>query len=87
MIALHLDAVARQRIERRLLETYHGSLIRSGVSDISLDELWLEYRRCVVRNLTFPIIYWRRGFPRERWRYRLDCALAAYRDLNAAELL
>jgi len=40
-----------------------------------------------VRNLTIPIIFWARGMPREGWRHRLDCALAAYRDLDGSELL
>jgi thiamine kinase-like enzyme len=87
LIALHWDAPTRQRLERPLLRRYHQELIRSGISTYSFDDLVLDYRRCVVRNLTFPVIYWSRGFPRESWRYRLDCALAAYRDLDAAELL
>jgi hypothetical protein len=87
LIALHWDAPTRQQLERPLLWRYHQELIRSGISTYSFDDLVLDYRRCVVRNLTFPVIYWSRGFPRESWRYRLDCALAAYRDLDAAELL
>jgi hypothetical protein len=53
----------------------------------SFDDLWLDYRRCAVRNLTFPIINWSRGFAPEVWRDRLNCALAAYRDLGGHELL
>jgi hypothetical protein len=52
-----------------------------------LDDLWLDYRRCVVRNLTFPIILWARGLARGAWRHRLDCALTAFRELDAADLL
>jgi hypothetical protein len=40
-----------------------------------------------VRNLTFPIILWGRGLPPEAWRHRLECALAAYRDLGGDDFL
>lgn len=87
MIALHWDRATREELELPLLHFYHQELTRSGVGNYSFDDLFLDYRRCVVRNLTFPIIFWSRGFPRETWRHRLDFALAAYRDLDAAELL
>ena len=87
LMALHWDAATRQRLELPLLRLYHQELIRGGITTYSFADLFLEYRRCVVRNLTFPIIFWSRGFPRKAWRYRLDCALAAYHDLDASELL
>jgi len=87
MIALHWGPALRRDLERPLLQLYHGRLVTAGVSDYSFEELWLDYRRCVVRNLTFPIILWRRGLPAEAWRHRLDCAIAAYRDLDCDELL
>lgn len=87
MIALHWDRAVRQQLELPLLRFYHAELIDAGIRNYSFDDLLLEYRRCVVRNLTFPLILWARGNPREAWRHRLDCALAAYRDLNAEELL
>jgi aminoglycoside phosphotransferase (APT) family kinase protein len=87
LIALHCDRTARQQIELPLLHSYHEELLNSGISNYSFDDLLLDYRRCLVRNLTFPIILWSRGLPREAWRHRLDCALAAFRDLDAAELL
>jgi len=87
MMALHWDRSVRQKLEFQLLHRYHDELVKAGISNYSFDDLLLDYRRCVVRNLTFPIIFWSRSFPRESWRYRLDCALAAYRDLNGAELL
>ena len=87
MIALHWSPALRQGLERPLLHLYHRRLAESGVSDYSFDDLWLDYRRCIVRNLTFPIILWGRGLPAEAWRHRLDCALAAYRDLGGDEFL
>ena len=87
LIALHWSPALRKEVERSLLDLYHRRLADDGVTGYSFDDLWLDYRRCVVRNLTFPIILWRRGLPAEAWRGRLDCALAAYRDLEADELL
>ena len=87
MIGLHWDRAAREQLELHLLHFYHQELLSAGVSGYSFDDLMLDYRRCLVRNLTFPIIAWSRGVPREEWRNRLDYALAAYRDHDAAELL
>ena len=87
MIGLHWDRAVRQELERQLLHFYHEELNRKGVSNYSLEDLLLDYRRCLVRNLTFPIICWSRGDAREYWRGRLDYALAAFHDLNCAELL
>ena len=87
MMGLHWDRTAREPLELPLLHFYHQELISAGVSSYSFDDLMLDYRRCLVRNLTFPIIVWAHGDPRESWRHRLDNALAAYRDHDAAELL
>ena len=87
MIGLHWDRTAREQLELPLLHFYHHELVSAGVSSYSFDDLMLDYRRCLVRNLTFPIILWAHGDPRESWRHRLDYALAAYRDHDAAELL
>ncbi len=87
MIGLHWDRTARAKLELPLLHFYHQELIGAGVNNYSFDDLFLDYRRCLVRNLTFPIILWAHGDPRESWRHRLDYALAAYRDHDAAELL
>ena len=87
MMALHWDRTVREQLELPLLHFYHERLIALGIRNYSFDDLLLDYRRCVVRNLTFPIILWSRGEKREWWRHRLDCALAAYRDLNGADFL
>lgn len=87
MIGLHWDRSVREQLELPLLRFYHQELITAGISSYSFDDLMLDYRRCLVRNLTFPIIQWARGAPRESWRHRLDYALAAYRDHDATELL
>ena len=87
LMALHWHRTFRQGVERPLLQLYHRQLEAASVAGYSFEDLWLDYRRCAVRNLTFPIILWRRGLEPEAWRHRLDCALDAYRDLDGEELL
>lgn len=87
MMALHWDPSRRREIEAPLIGLYHEALLAHGVSNYALDDLWLDYRRSVVRNLTFPIIFWSRGMKPEGWWSRLECALSAYQDLGCEELL
>ena len=86
LMALHWYPSRRRELEASLLQYYHQALVARGLANYSLDELWLDYRRCVVRNLTIPIIFWSRGMKPEGWWHRLDCALAAYHDLGCDEL-
>lgn len=84
MMALHWYPSRRRDLEVPLLRHYHKELNRT---DYSFDDLWLDYRLCAVRNLTIPIIFWSRGMKPEGWWHRLECAVAAYRDLACEELL
>ena len=87
LIALHWYPSRRRELERPLVRHYYEGLLAQGLKNYAFDELWLDYRRSAVRNLTFPIILWSRGTRPEGWWHRLECALAAYRDLGCDELL
>lgn len=87
LMALHWYPSRRRELEQQLLRYYHQGLVAQGVNDYGFDELLLDYRRCVVRNLTFPIIFWSRGMKPEGWWHRIECALAAYEDLGCEELV
>jgi hypothetical protein len=87
LIALHWYPSRRRELERPMLRYYHDGLLEHGVENYSFNELWMDYRRCVVRNLTIPIIFWSRGMKPEGWWHRLECALSSYRDLGCDELL
>lgn len=87
MIALHWYPSRRQELERPLLQHYHARLVELGVQTYSFNELWVDYRRGVIRNLTIPLLFCKRGMQPEGWWHRLECALAAYRDLECDELL
>jgi hypothetical protein len=86
-MALHWYPRQRRELEGPLLRRYHRGLQARGVDTYSFDELMLDYRRCVVRNLTMPILFWSRGMKPEGWWHRLECAVAAYSDLSCEELL
>lgn len=87
LMALHWYPKRRRELESSLIRRYHEALLAHGITNYSLDDLWLDYRRGVVRNLTIPIIFWSRGMNTEAWWHRLECALAAYDDLACDELL
>lgn len=87
MMALHWDPRQRAAFERPLLKHYHRRLAELGAGDYGWDELWNDYRHCVIRNLLVPHMLWERGLPEERWRPLLECAFAAFEDLDCAELL
>jgi hypothetical protein len=87
LMALHWYPSRRRELEPALLRFYHERLLAHGVGGYPFDELRADYRRCVVRNLTVPLILWGRGTKPEGWWHRLECALAAYRDLDCEELL
>ena len=86
-MALHWYPGRRRELEMPLLRRYHEALLERGVINYAFEDLLLDYRRCAVRNLTFPIIHWSRGMKPEAWWHRLECALAAYHDLACDELL
>jgi Ecdysteroid kinase-like family len=87
LMALHWYPGRRRELEASLIQRYHEALLAHGIGNYLLDDLWLDYRRGVVRNLTIPIIFWSRGMKPEGWWHRLECARAAYDDLDCDELL
>lgn len=87
LMALHWYPSRRAELERPLLRYYHERLQALGVEHYAFEDLWLDYRRGVVRNLTIPILFWRRGMAPEGWWHRLECAVAAYHELGCDDLL
>ncbi len=86
-MALHWYPRRRRELELSLLRRYHEALLAHGAADYTFDDSLLDYRRCVIRNLTIPIILQSRGMKPDAWWHRLECALSAYRDLECDELL
>jgi hypothetical protein len=77
----------RARFEKSLVYYYHEQLVRLGISNYSWDDCWLDYRLYTVRNLLVPLWAWFRGhWAFHRW-VQLEKGMAAFYDLNCAELL
>jgi len=87
LMAAHWDREYLRAKEVPLLQDYYGKLLASGIENYSWDDLWLDYRFGVVRNLTIPLLFWNRGVPANRWQHCLRCVLAAYDDLRCDEVL
>jgi hypothetical protein len=87
LMAAQWDGQRRQATELPLLQNYHEKLLASGIDDYSWEDLWLDYRLGVVRNLTIPILFWKRGVQAKRWQNCLSCVLAAYDDLRCDEII
>src|SRR6185503_5190772 len=49
-MALHWYPRRRREVETPLIRRYHEALLAQGVANCSLDDLWLDYRRSVVRT-------------------------------------
>jgi aminoglycoside phosphotransferase (APT) family kinase protein len=86
-MALHWYPDRRRELEMPLLRRYHERLCERGVANYAFDDLLLDYRRGVVRNLTVPILFWQRSMKAEAWYHRLECGLSAYRELGCDEVL
>ncbi len=85
LMMLRRSPDGRRQREETLLRRYLARLDALGVRGYTWDDLWTDYRRCWVRNLTAPIRKQHRSD--ESWRELLDRAIAAYVDLDCEELL
>jgi aminoglycoside phosphotransferase (APT) family kinase protein len=87
LMALHWSPPRRARLEQPLLRRYHDQLRASGVSHYTWDLLWRDYREAVIVMTLIPIGQFRRGSPAGVIWFGLQDSLAAFEDLNCAELL
>ena len=87
MMALHWYPERRARLERPLLERYHGGLLAHGVTGYSLERLWEDYRLSIIGHLAIPV--WQQSFGLHPviWWPHLQRILAAFDDLDCAALL
>ncbi len=73
--------------EARLLRRYLGGLEDAGVEGYGWDELLTDYKLMVTLMLFDPVFNQVSGSPESVWRSKMQCLVAAYRDLGCAELL
>ena len=77
----------RRSLEQLLLRQYHDRLCENGVSNYSWEQLWYDYRLCVIRKLFHPPWQWASGIHPNIWWNHLERVMSAYDDLNCRELL
>jgi thiamine kinase-like enzyme len=87
MMAMFWFPEQRQALERPLLRQYHDRLCENGVIDYSWEQLWYDYRLCVIRKLFHPPWQWDTGHHPNIWWNHLERVMMAYDDLNCRELL
>lgn len=84
------ETSVRRELERPVLHAYHTALRARGVLDYSLQQLYDDYRLCVVQAIALAAEGCRLEDDRVRlrwlWRRQLRRALAAYDDLECAAL-
>ena len=87
MMALFWFPERRKQLERPLLRLYYDRLCENGVADYSWDQLWHDYRLCVIRKLFHPPWQWDTGHYPDIWWNHLERVMTAYDDLHCRELL
>ena len=87
MMALFWFPEQRKAMETPLLRQYHERLCENGVADYSWEQLWSDYRLCVIRKLFHPAWQWATGHHPNIWWNHLERVLTAYEDLHCRELL
>jgi hypothetical protein len=79
----------RRAAEHELLGLYHANLVASG-ADYPFEDLWNDYRRCLVSCLTYPVTAGAGELANEHafelWPAILGRCVAAIIDTNADEV-
>jgi hypothetical protein len=77
----------RRALEQLLLKRYYDRLCENGVSNYSSEQLWYDYRLCVIRKLFHPPWQWAGGHHPNIWWNHLERVMSAYDDLACRDLL
>lgn len=87
-MACHWPSNLRQKLEEKLVRHYHEKLQQHGVQDYTWETCWDDYRASVIRCLFFLMAAWSpKQWERGWWWDKLQLGIAAYQDLNCADLL
>jgi hypothetical protein len=86
MMAIFWFPEQRRALERVLLKQYYDRLCENGVADYSWEQLWNDYRLCVLRKLFHPAWQWGTGHHPNIWWNHLERVMTAYEDLECREL-
>ena len=86
-IALQCYPERRARIEQPLMRRYHNRLLAGGIHDYGWEQCWEEYRRMVIEQCLWPIVWHHFDLSPNVWWFALECTLAAFDDLGCEEFL
>jgi thiamine kinase-like enzyme len=87
MMAIHWYPDRRGQMERPLLDRYHATLLRHGVSGYDRRALDDDYRLSVLWHITTPIWQAANNMPPRVWWNNLERVLLAANDLGCSGLL
>lgn len=87
LMALHWSPQRRALLEKNLLQRYYDHLQMWGVTNYEWADLWNDYRESVIIMSLIPIAQFRRKSPTGVIWFGLQDSMAAFDDLNCAELL
>jgi phosphotransferase family enzyme len=88
MMALMWFPDVRDRWERPLLQRYHEGLLATGIEQYSWQDFMHDYRFAVIVHLFTPVFQASGALiTPTTWWYSLERVLAAFHDLDCAQLL
>src|SRR5262249_7242466 len=84
------ETPVRRNLEEPILRRYHAALRARGVTGYSWEQLYADYRFCIVEAIAVAVEWCALEEDRKRmrwlWSSHLRRALAAFEDLGCAEL-
>ena len=86
-VALQCYPERRARIEQPLVCRYYNRLLAQGVRDYGWGQCWEEYRRMVIEQCLWPVVWHYFDLSPNVWWFALECTLAAFEDLHCEEFL
>jgi len=87
MMGLHWYPDRRRRLERRLLERYHATLLAHGVRDYPFAALLEDYRLSALWQITTSVWQWGFGLTPAVWWSHLERGMLTVDDLDCRALL
>jgi hypothetical protein len=80
----------RHRVEEMVLRSYHAELVAQGVKNYTWEQLWQDYRLCVIQSLYGPLAWCTYDLVEDTawiWNTQLNYTLDAIQQLDSEKLL
>ena len=86
-IALQCYPERRAWIEQALVRRYHDRLLAYGIQGYAWEQCWEDYRRMVIEQCLWPIVWHHFELSPNVWWFALECGFAAFDDLHCDEFV